>query len=111
MPLNGRIIEKTLIALIPLVSFATSASMAADTEGQPALVKTSTSAASRPIFQADVPPVRRLVEHALSGAEPDPESFDLVELEQWWQRYQRAVELSNDLQTVGSLSQARAADK
>jgi hypothetical protein len=100
MPLNGRVMEKALIALIPLVSFGTNASMAVETEGQSALVKTSASVASRPIFQADVPPVRRLVEHGISGAEPDPESFDLVELEQWWQRYQRAVELSNNPQSL-----------
>lgn len=36
-----------------------------------------------------VPPVRELPNtDAVSGAEPDPESFDRIGLEIWWRRYE-----------------------
>jgi len=107
MRLNGR--ATALRALIPLLcattSIGASASLAAETETQPRLVATSTEMASRTMFHADVPPVRRLVVHEPCGAEPDPESFDQIGLEQWWQRHQPTVELK----TVRRLSHARTA--
>jgi hypothetical protein len=94
MRLNGRTtaLPALMLLLCLTTSIGASASLAAEMERQPTLVKTSTDTASRPIFQADVPPVRPLLMDELCGAEPDPEGFDQSGLEQWWQRHQQTIE-------------------
>ncbi len=70
---------------------------AADLE-RPDASETATMAAARPLAaapaptpsQAATPHVRRVDTDAISGSEPDPESFDGKGLDIWWQHYQDA---------------------
>ena len=42
-------------------------------------------------FQSDHTSVRNIrADRAISGSEPDPETFDKVGLETWWRKHQRA---------------------
>jgi len=42
-------------------------------------------------FQSDHMSVRNIeADRAISGSEPDPETFDKVGLETWWKKHQRA---------------------
>jgi hypothetical protein len=93
MQLNRRVITISFIAFVALMcgttpSFRVSPTLAAEAEPQAPPVEASTAAASPCDFQADVPPVRRLIAHEFAGAEPDPESFDAMGLDQWWLRHQ-----------------------
>ncbi len=89
----------TIAATIVLASaaLAVTPSFAADLD-HPDATQTATMAAARPLAappaptssQAATPRVRRVDGDAISGSEPDPESFDGKGLEIWWQHYQDA---------------------
>jgi hypothetical protein len=43
-------------------------------------------------FQSDGTSIRDIqADRAISGSEPDPETFDKVGLETWWKKHQRAA--------------------
>lgn len=46
----------------------------------------------QPGFSSNLTPVRDLqADRAVSGSEPDPETFDRIGLEKWWSKHQRAA--------------------
>lgn len=80
------------------LSVAAVAAPAADSDGKlyaavPTLPQHSPSKAETKVptrFQPDVMAVRDVqAERAISGSEPDPETFDKVGLETWWKKHSK----------------------
>ncbi len=99
---RGSIIGFTLPVIV--AAFAASLSLAAvaapagDSDGKlyaavPTLPQHSLGKAEAKVparFQSDLTAVRDIqAERAISGSEPDPETFDKVGLETWWKKHRK----------------------
>lgn len=100
MDANRRIIG----IVLPTISAALLATLALAAEPSTAIEGTLYAAAPRyqvpdakrtqPQFVSppNVMPIRDLrADRAVSGSEPDPETFDKVGLERWWSKHQKAA--------------------
>ena len=99
---RGSIIGLTLpviaAAFAISLSLAAVAAPAADSDGKlyaavPTLPQHSLGKAEAKVparFQSDLTAVRDIqAERAISGSEPDPETFDKVGLETWWKKHRK----------------------
>ena len=97
MDANRRIIGMMLpsISAALVATLAAAAELPAPTEGAlyaAAQVRDSNNGKPQFVSPSNITPIRDLrADRAVSGSEPDPETFDKVGLEHWWSKHQKAA--------------------
>lgn len=75
-----------LVSLSPCLALADSGAAAAPGQALAFAGQAQPRLATPAVLTAAVPPVRKLEIVEITGSEPDPEAFDSLALDRWWQR-------------------------